>query len=297
MYSHLPHVGFWYTMIVVSLLFQPRMCLLSFALKANFASERDLKSCAVSRCRITTCAICIFSFASEMMELLHFLSAMVVECNLWPKRWKGSVWCVGRLHACCTVSWKHGNLVQKFSNLKGRGLRGPESLASRSGQWSEWEEERVCSMWSSKAMSQALLQKKRSRRESVGWRLSLLHVYFQFWRCISFRPQKARVLRKRRISWRFNLLLFLSCALQMRLKSPMISHFVLVSSFMFHICCRKAIFSSVLVGLYTIVHLNLELHCLANTVVVIEKHTIWIPFRSIKLASQRIRIPPLVPCL
>ena len=120
----------------------------------------SLLSCASSKRRMTSCAMCNFILASEMMLLLHFLSALAVQWSLCPSRWNGSVCCVGAFHADATTSWKRGRRVQTFSNLKGVGLRGPAWLHRSSGQWSEREEESACRTWSSKVRSQAWLQKK-----------------------------------------------------------------------------------------------------------------------------------------
>ena len=134
---------------------QPNSLFLSLARKLNSVSVSSLLSCASSSRRMTSYAMCNFIFVSEMMLLLHFFSALAVQWSLCPSRWNGSVCCVGAFHADATTSWKRGRRIQTFSNLKGVGLRGPALLHRSSGQWSEWEEESACRMWSSKAMSQA----------------------------------------------------------------------------------------------------------------------------------------------
>jgi hypothetical protein len=163
-----------------SMISQLSVCFFSFVRRMCSASERSRKSWTSSKRRMTSCAIRSFCHALERRDLLHFLSAAVVVKSLCPRRWKGSVCEEGAFQAWATISWKAGRRVQNFLNLNGAGRRGPTWFARSSGQWSEWVEERACREQPSKVKSQLWLQKTLSSRTRVGWRLSLLQVYFRF---------------------------------------------------------------------------------------------------------------------
>lgn len=140
------------------------------------------------------------------------------------------------LQAAATTSLNPGILVQKFSNLKGRGFRGPEVLERSSGQWSEGPDGRAFRMCWGKARSQASLQKHRSSFTMIDRRLSLLQVNFLFCKWISFSSQWSRAKRKRVIRARLMFpLLFVSSPVnhvEISQEQPALSRVWLESSYM-----------------------------------------------------------------
>src|SRR4051812_45113000 len=110
------------------------------------------------------------------------------------------------------MSWNPGREVQKFSNLKDRGLLGPLSSASKRGQWSERDDDKACNTWVLKVVSHSALQKKESSLQRVGFVLSLLQVKRLFCRWISLSSQDCKAARKRLILLRLTFRLFLSLA-------------------------------------------------------------------------------------
>ena len=199
--------------LAISMTAKPRTRLLSFALRLNFANDKLLFSCATSKRKMTSSAICSFILASEQIPLLHFFKCCAVTRNLLYRTRKGSWWSVCSSHTFITTSLKAESLTQKFSKRNVLGRRGPLWLESRSGAWSDREVDRAWRTCKGNAESHSALQRNLSSFINVGWRLSLLHVNLRFWRCISWSSHSFRASRNCRIRLRFSLILFLSCKL------------------------------------------------------------------------------------
>jgi hypothetical protein len=91
------------------------------------------------------------------------------------------------------------------------------------GQWSDSEEDNAERDASGKESAHSTEQNQRSIRSSVGRLRSLLHEYLLPRRLASLSSNSLRHLLKERIKRRFRLGVFLSRALMMRLKSPVIA--------------------------------------------------------------------------
>jgi hypothetical protein len=189
-----------------------RVLRFSAALSRNSGPERSLCSWATSSRWMTSSAMWNWIFASVNRLLAQVLMQEAVRCSLWFRRCIGSVYGEGWVQLTLTISLKPGMRVQKFSNLKVRGLRGAAGFERTRGQWSDGPVGRACRTWWWKARSQFSLQKQRSSFTRVGHWRSLLQVNLLFCKGISWSSHRSIVARKRLMRARLRLPLFLSLA-------------------------------------------------------------------------------------
>ena len=177
----------------------------------------------MSNLRTISEARCNWRRASLNSDLLQIFRSLATRVILVLSLAKAQRSVVGRFHALSTVSWKCGCRGQKDSNLNLAHRRGAAAAAGSNGQWSEQEVDAACSRCVGKRLSHAIVQKNLSMLTRVGFLRSLLQVKQRFLHLISRRPLASMAALNLPMILRLMLLLLLSLASYIMLKSPLIN--------------------------------------------------------------------------